>query len=98
MTARKNSEGIDAAVALQYEITAIVREEIGLKEQLASQFANLILEGMRKRFGGADLYISTVDRVARNEAIRHDFNGRNHEEICRKYDISRTSLYRILNA
>lgn len=86
----------DAAASLHNELTAIVREEIGLNESLASQFALLILRGIRQRLGGQELYIPTEDRAPRDAAIRAEFNGRNRDEICRKYGISRSGLYKIL--
>lgn len=86
----------DNAAALHDELTIIVREETGLNEGFASQFAARILDGLRKRLGGKEVYIPAEDRQARDAAIRADYNGRNRQEVCRKYGISRTRLYEII--
>jgi len=92
----------DAAVALQYEFTAIVREEIGMNEGFASQIAAAIVRGMRRRFRGhclGDYYLaeqSAADREERDAAIRAEFNGQNRDEVCQKYGISKSRLYQIV--
>lgn len=90
----------DTAVQLLYEVTAIVREETGLSESLASHFAEAITRGLRKRLGGQDLYIpangSHAERQERDVAIRREFNGRNLDDLCRKYGISQRQGYRII--
>lgn len=89
----------DAAVALQYEFTAIVREEIGMNEGFAAQIAAAIVRGMRRRFRGETLYISELDAAEREErdnAIRAEFNGQNREEVCLKHGISKSRLYQIV--
>lgn len=89
----------DAAVALQYEFTAIVREEIGMNENFASQIAAAIVRGMRRRFRGERLYIADLDAAEREErdnAIRAKFNGQNRDEICQEHSISKARLYQIV--
>ncbi len=92
----------DAAVALQYEFTAIVREEIGMNEGFASQIAAALVRGMRRRFRGqrlGDYYLAeqtASEREERDSAIRAEFNGQNRDEICQKFGISKTHLYRIV--
>lgn len=95
----RDSPGLteDAAMALQYELTAIVRDEIGMNEHFASQIAEALMRGLRKKFGGGQVYIPVQDRPARDAAIRSEFNGRNHAEVCRRHRISRTRLYEIVS-
>ena len=88
----------DAAVTLQYEMTAIVQEENGLNEHAASQLAEAIVRGLRRRLGGDNLYIPVLsDRTQRDASIRHEFNGRNREDVCKKYGVSKTRLYEIVS-
>lgn len=84
-------------MSLQYELTAIVRDEIGMNEHFASQVAEALMRGLRKKLGGQEVYIPVHDRRARDEAIRAEFNGRNQAEICRRYRISRSRLYQIVD-
>lgn len=89
----------DKNVTLHYEMTSIIREKVGMHEQFASQIAEAIVDGLRERRGGTDLYVgsaSAAARVRRNAKIKQDFNGRNRDEICRKYRISRPQFYRII--
>lgn len=86
----------DAAVALLYEMTAIVREEIGMNELFAAQIAEAITRGLRRRMGGDYHYIPAPDKAARDAAVRADFNGQNRDEVCRRHGISKTQFYRII--
>lgn len=83
---------------LQYEMTSIVREEIGFNELFASQIADAIIRGMRVKLGGMQIYIAAPSKAERNASIRKDFTGNNRDEICRKYEISRTQFYEIIGA
>ena len=47
-------------------------------------------------FGASSIYIPALDNAARNENILKDFKGNNHREICETYDISMTTLWRII--
>lgn len=86
----------DAAVALLYEMTTIVREEIGMNELFAAQIAEAITRGLRRRLGGEYHYIPAPDKTERDAAIRAQFNGRNLEEVARCHGVSRRQAYRIV--
>jgi Mor family transcriptional regulator len=96
---RRDDPGLteDAAIALQYEITKIVREEIGMNEHFASQIAEALMRGLRRTLGGQEIYIPSQDLRRRDQAIRDEFNGRNRDELCRRYGIGRTRLYEIVS-
>lgn len=87
----------DARALLHAELTDIVRIEIGMNEQFASDVAAAILRGLSRVHGGSDLYIPAEDKSERNAAVRAAFNGRNHHEVMRQFGLSRSTLYRILN-
>lgn len=89
----------DDAVSLRFEITAILREEIGFHEQYAATLAEPIVNGLKKRFSGQEIYIAKnprLDVAERNECIRKEFNGRNLEDIMSKYGLGKTSIYNIV--
>ena len=97
MTERQTpAEAEDSIVMLQYEMTTIVREEVGFTEQFASQIAEALVRGLRRRLGAQYIYIAAPSKAERNAAIRREFDGTNRESICRKYGISRTRLYEIV--
>lgn len=85
----------DSRVQLLYEMTEIVREEIGLNEIFATQIAEAIMRGMCKRYGAQEVYIPAPDRRARDEAIRRSYNGRNLQEVMREHGVSRATVFRV---
>lgn len=98
MTNAQNISGSeDRAVALQYELTAILREEVGLHEPFASQIAEAVMRGLRRRRGGDSLYVPKYgSRVVRDAAVVQAFDGRNRDAVCRRFEISRSTFYEIL--
>ncbi len=89
----------DESISIQYLLTAALVGEAGFPEEQASKIALQVLTGFNKAgVGGERLYVpcTVVDRRARDSAIRAEFNGRNHDELARKWDISRASVYRIV--
>lgn len=92
----------DESVNLRFEITDIVQEEIGFHEQFATQIADALIRGFRKRFCGQKIYIPNTDAQdidKRNAGIKQEFNG-THESlraVMRKYNVSKTTVYRVCN-
>lgn len=85
-----------SAIELLNEMTSIVQEEIGFHRFFAEQISQAIVIGLRRRLGGQEIYIPAADKVARDERIRAEFNGRNRDEICAREGISKTRLYQIV--
>ncbi|WP_445287688.1 Mor transcription activator family protein [Variovorax atrisoli] len=88
----------DAAVQLEQDFIRIVREEIGMHEQMATVFAQALVRGLRRRLGGQEIYIPAPNKSARDAAIRKQFDGRNIDEISRNFGLSRTRVYEILRS
>lgn len=89
----------DESISIQFLLTAALVGEAGFPEEQASHIAQQVLNGFNKAgVGGERLYVPcvVVDRRARDASIRAEFNGRNHDDLARKWDISRTSVYRIV--
>ena len=83
---------------LQWKIEAVIRQSGYVQPEYAADLMHLVVDGLREDFGGSKLWIPVLDksdRDRRNEAIRKEFNGRNHYEVCRKHGISRRTLYRL---
>jgi DNA invertase Pin-like site-specific DNA recombinase len=78
------------------EMTAILMEEIGLKEHFAALLAEAIVKGMRHRFGKQKVYIPATDRTALYKEMVAKFNGRNATEVLKSTGISKTTFYRKL--
>lgn len=86
-----------SALELLAEMTTIVREDAGFGGDIADQLALAITAGLRRRLGGQEIYIPAEDKRLRDEQIRAEFNGRNREEVLRKFGISSSRLYQIIN-
>ncbi len=87
----------DAAIQLERDFVEIVREETGMHESLAAVFAQVLVRGLRKRLGGSDLYIPAADKSERDSAIRRAFTGANLHEVMARYQVSRSTVYRLAN-
>lgn len=94
-TLRSPAQREDDAMLLESEFTEIVRAEIGMHEQFASQIARAIVRGLRRTHGARRIYIPGVDRSERDAAIRAKFNGANAAEVMREFNVSRSRLYEI---
>lgn len=90
------SVGMDYTAQLRSDITAVVRNATGLHEHLAMPVADAVIDCLRDRFAGEKLYISRKD-PDRDARILAEFNGRNLNEICTKYEIHPATFYRIQN-
>lgn len=88
----------DHLADLRARIIRIVCRATGLHERLALPVAESICHELSRDMGGAEIYIPSTDRRVRNAALRRDFRGNNHDDIMRRYGISRATLYRILGS
>ncbi|MBD9395147.1 Mor transcription activator family protein [Acidovorax sp. ACV01] len=88
----------DAAVQLERDFLAIVREDIGMNEGLAGMFARVLVDGLRSRMGGQDLYIPSPDRSERDAGIRREFDGTRESlaRIQKRTGLSRARIYDIV--
>jgi Mor family transcriptional regulator len=87
---------IDNATQWVHDMTAILRENLAVQEPWASAMAYEIVEGMRARFGGDDVYVPAPDKQSRNERVREMFNGRNLKELMQVFGLSRSTVYKIV--
>lgn len=85
-----------SALLLQRDMKEILKAEVGLLDEFAESIADALVRGWRKRCGKQSIYIpGSVDYATRDAEIRRRFNGTNHAELCKEFDISRPRLYAI---
>lgn len=76
------------------------REELaGLGDARVAQLALLLTEGLRAEIGGSQPYLSKgvgFELSQRDRQILAEFNGRNHDELARKWDLTPRQIYAIL--
>lgn len=75
-------------------------QEFGLDNQLSGSMAAGITMRLQKLLCKNSIYfrIKVQSKQERYAAIKRDFNGANHNEVCKKHGISRSTLYRALEA
>jgi len=71
--------------------------------QFAQAITAAVLEQLSTRVGGRRVYVratsptAALERLQRIEEVRAQWNGRNRQELCRRYRISRATFYRIVS-
>jgi len=79
----------------------ILTELGGLDPKRANDLGNAIAVKMANLWGGQMIYFpkgAWVELSRRDLEIYREFNGKNRDEVMKKYGISRTRLYEIVNA
>jgi Mor family transcriptional regulator len=86
----------DSATQWVHDMTEILRDRLAVRDPWANAMAHEIVEGMRARFGGDDVYVPAPDKSARDERVREMFNGRNIKELMQLFGLARSTVYRIV--
>ena len=60
----------------------------GLTRQVAGDLSVAIVDKVMGSCGGGSVYLPKSNKTQRNKQIKADFTGTNHDEVCKKYDIS----------
>lgn len=86
----------EAAFLLQAELAEGLRTEVGLLPEFANLFASRLTTFLRMRLGAQRIYIPGPDKLARDEAIYREFDGTNAPAVMKRYGVSRSRLYQII--
>jgi hypothetical protein len=87
----------DGAALLRIDIRDVVKAKIGLTEPFVDLVSEAILQGLRERWGGREIYVPAEDTTERNRRIRAAWRGNNVNEMTARFGISKATLYRVLN-
>lgn len=74
----------------------LFRMPAGAAKELAAQIVCL---AAKRGHGGTDYYLPMAQHLSRRERdakIRREFVGGNLREVCRKFGVSKTTVYRIV--
>ena len=85
----------DHAMLLQGEIADALNSEIGLKREIAADWASRVVANLRRRLGTQRIYIPQPSRADRDEAIYREYNGTNGAELCQRFGIGKARLHQI---
>lgn len=78
---------------------ALQAPEFGMPAPVAATLAGELVRVAAARHGGTDYYLPTTTTLTREEryaAILRDWRGNNVRDLCRRYGVSRPTLYRIV--
>lgn len=70
-----------------------------INTELSANIAKTIINDVVDRFGGQSIYLknnSQVRLAEKHKQILAEFDGSNHRELCRKYQIGATWLKKLL--
>lgn len=88
-----------ACTTLADVLVHALEQDLAIEPAIATTLVDAMLSAaIRLGHGGTEYYLPghpPTDRVTRNALIRAEFNGRNLRHICRKYAVSKTTVYRI---
>ena len=92
----------DRSAALLMQIIMHIETEllnIGIAQDEAEKIAKKICDKLRHTFGGEQFYFpkgTELDTILTHHSIFNKFNGCNHAELAREFDMSTQNIYRIL--
>ncbi|MGE0329700.1 MAG: Mor transcription activator family protein [Ramlibacter sp.] len=84
------------AMLLQAELSAGLTQQIGMHAHLANQWAAMLTQYLRQRLGSQRIYIPAPSKAERDAAIYREHDGTNTAALCRRYGITRSRLYKIV--
>lgn len=65
--------------------------------ELSEQIAINVTDQLQTEWGGTSLYFpKTLDKTQRNRAITKEFNGKNMQELCKKYKLTESYIYTLV--
>lgn len=84
-------------------MTETVQEMIDVVDKVLNdrELSKTVVRQILDYFGGMQIYLPKTDRAFReeiDEAVYQAFNGRNHKDVVRSFDITIQRLYEILRA
>jgi Mor family transcriptional regulator len=84
------------AELLQQDIQTAIEQVLCVEAGSAQVITLCIFKQLQKHWGGKEIYIPAQAACNRHEAIREVFNGRNHSQVCKEFNISLSHLYRVI--
>jgi len=78
------------------ECIKLAVSECGYAER-SEMVAQRIVYALREKYPGQRVYIPAPSRKEKYSAIQNEFNGKNKQDICRRWGISERWLYEIMH-
>lgn len=77
----------------------LLKNATAVDDAAASQISNELMYQVSQHWGGQSIYIikdDTFQAEERDIQIYKEFNGHNHSELAKKYDLTEIYIYRIV--
>ncbi|MEJ1496367.1 MAG: Mor transcription activator family protein [Candidatus Sedimenticola sp. (ex Thyasira tokunagai)] len=99
----KVAQGKDTALLadLRDHTVALLCAETDISEEAAGRVAKALVDKIRHHWGGQLIYLpkgKALDIDERDRAMWDDFNGHNHDDLARKYDLTIQGVYQRIRA
>lgn len=87
-----------ASMSLPNLICQALQDAAGLDQGTAQEVAAQVIQwGTDNGYSGTEHYwpckFRALPAIDRDAAIKREFNGRNLKEVCKKFDVSHTTVY-----
>lgn len=82
-----------------HTIAVLTQSELGITQDVAIKIARELTDLTRKNWGGSNIYFPVNDfgkLSERDQEIYSKFNGGNHFDLSREYNVSEIYIYRIV--
>lgn len=90
-------ETLSAAQAFEDEILAAFCRETGMRPEIARPFIRPIAAYLMSEYGGSELYVPALTASVQKDEIGRAFASTGDVDfVCKKFGISRATLYRML--
>ena len=99
VTTEFKSRGPELLIDLIDKTAAVLQETVGLEHDSAHKCAEAVANRMRMEWGGQQVYFPkglAADITKRDLELYQEFDGTNHEQLARKYDLSVQWVYKIV--
>lgn len=95
------SRGPELLVDLVDKTAEVLQQQAGLAPETARLCAEAVASRMRSEWGGQQVYFpkgAAADISTRDVQLYQEFNGHNHEQLARKYNMSVQWVYQRIKA
>ncbi|RLM25347.1 DNA-binding protein [Brenneria alni] len=93
------SKGPELLVELAQHTACIIKEVVEIDTTIADQIGEAVANRMMQVWGGQNVYfpMGMAWKVSQRDLeIFHEFNGRNHHELARKFGVSLQWIYSVV--
>jgi len=92
---RTGAQAEETALLLVYTLRDALMHRYDFGERQATEWADTLVNALREKHGGEEVYIKAADCSERNAAIRAELRTGNAADVAKRHGLSIQSVYRI---